>query len=144
MNRLVCALAAILTAGLAPASAQVVHTPLQFTTDASFYVGRQLMPAGSYLVLPVFGDVNLLEIRSIGKGGGAFVETQAKANPELPDSSEVTFNRYGDELFLSSVLVQSGRDAAVALESRAERRAMRDTGLSARIVVPAVPARRKS
>jgi hypothetical protein len=144
MKRLVCVLAAVVAAGLGPASAQVVHAPLQFTIDASFHVGRELLPAGSYVVLPVFGDLNLLEIRSLGKGGGAFVQTQEKANHELPSSSEVTFNRYGDGLFLRSVVVQSERDAAVAFESRAERRAMRDSGISARVVVPAVPARSKS
>jgi hypothetical protein len=144
MKRLVCALAAILTAGLAPASAQVVHTPLQFTIETSFYVGDKLMPAGPYEVLPVFGDQNLLEVKSLGKGGGAYVWTREKANPERPASSELTFNQYGDELFLNSVVVQEGWDAAVAVESRAERRAMVVTGLSARIVVPAVPARRKS
>jgi hypothetical protein len=129
--------------GLGLASAQVVHTPMTFTMDSPFYVGDKLLPAGAYYVLPVFSENNLLEIRGIAKGPGAFVWTLEKDNRETPASSLVTFDKCGNELFLNSVVVASESEAAIALPSRAEKRAIQDSGREAGVVIPAIPVARK-
>ncbi len=143
MKRLLCALAVTSLLGLGLASAQVVHTPLTFTMNSQFYVGEKLLPAGSYIVMPMFSDHGLLEIRSTEKGPGAFVWTLEKDNAERPTSSQLTFDKYGDELFLRTIVVEYEWGAAVTSPSRAEKRAMKDGGPAAQVVIPAVRAQKK-
>ncbi len=143
MKRLLCALAVMSLLGLGLASAQVVHMPMTFTMNSQFYVGEKLLPAGSYYVTQMFGVSGLLEIRNAVKGPGAFLWTLEKDNPEIPTSSQVTFDKCGDELFLSSIVVASESDEAIAPESHAEKRAIEDSGPAARLVIPAYPFQKK-
>ena len=80
-----------------PAMAQ--SSAMNVTIPFDFHAGRSILPAGSYTVIKV-GDAIQISDR---QGHAAFVLSGAVPNPAAKLDSQIVFNRYGDERYLSEV-----------------------------------------
>jgi hypothetical protein len=75
-------------------------TQLRANIPFDFYVGAQLMPAGTYMVQSV-GAGTAIQVSDGGRNS-AFLLTHAAKNRQL-DKSRMVFRRYGSEVFLSEL-----------------------------------------
>ena len=89
-----------LSALLGPAAA-VAQSPNQFRVPFGFTVGSRSFAAGSYLVSEEAPMV--IRLRASNGHGGVMVNTNAAAPAKEPNRAILTFRRYGDRYFLSSV-----------------------------------------
>jgi hypothetical protein len=92
------ALAVVLAA---PVSAQTVT--LKASVPFDFVVAGRTMPAGDYMV-GTSGDIGILEVRSLAKGGEpVLATTNAADGPSDRGRAFLTFNRYGGDYFLAGI-----------------------------------------
>jgi hypothetical protein len=89
-----------------------------------FHVGNKTFPAGNYVIHQLDNsDLTIMQIRSAdGKLSALFnVESaQAKATPEI---TELIFNKYGDQYFLSEMFDEGEPDGSKVVPSKDEKRA---------------------
>ena len=104
-----------------PAMAQI-STRVTFDAPSAFYAGDVEMPAGSYTVSVPNADDNLLLIEDVNGSHAAFVE-YAVTSDTPHTQSNVTFNKYGKDEFLSQVWVEGQDSGMQVLPSKAERAA---------------------
>jgi len=88
-----------------------------------FIVGKKTLPAGEYTIdRPEISDPNVLLIRSSDSHFAVFANAESVRARQIPDKSELIFNRIGDNYFLSKVFV-SGEDIGCEIQKpRAERK----------------------
>lgn len=97
---LVVALAGAVLAILnVPSPALAQSTGLSVTIPFDFHVGKAMLPAGTYIVNR---QGEAIEI-SDSKGHTAFVISTAVPNPAANVDSQLVFNRYGSESYLTEV-----------------------------------------
>src|SRR5436853_7268636 len=103
------------------AHAQIVGN-LDADIPFQFHVGNTVLPAGSYRI-KVLDDSNLnvMEISSMDGSHSAFFQVQESYAKTTPDRSELIFNKYGDQYFLSKLFDQGEPDGSELTESRAEK-----------------------
>jgi len=103
------------------AHAQIVGN-LDADIPFQFHVGNTVLPAGSYRI-KVLDDSNLnvMEISSMDGSSSAFFQVQESYAKTTPDRSELIFNKYGDQYFLSKLFDQGEPDGSELTESRAEK-----------------------
>jgi hypothetical protein len=90
----------------------------------AFYVGDQMFPAGNYVFSTDDPEgPNLLTIESQKGERHQFVLTKLSTEPkdQVIDHTELVFNRYGSEHFLSEVQVQGDDEVRVLPQSNLER-----------------------
>ena len=104
-----------------PAMAQI-STRVTFDAPSAFYAGDVEMPAGSYTVSVPNADDSLLLIEDVNGSHAAFVE-YAVTSDTPHTQSNVTFNKYGKDEFLSQVWVEGQDSGMQVLPSKAERAA---------------------
>ena len=80
-----------------PAMAQ--SSAMSVTIPFDFHAGNSILPAGNYIVNRVGEAIQI----SDRLGHTAFVISTAVPNPAAKIDSQVVFNRYGDERYLSEV-----------------------------------------
>lgn len=110
----------IFVAGISKAQAQIVY-PVKADIPFSFYVGEKLLPAGEYTITEQYQGV--MEIRRDDGKEAAFFVTNGNQERQTPEASELIFNRYGNETFLSRIEEQGDRDDAVLMKSKLEKKA---------------------
>ena len=103
------------------AHAQIVGN-LDADIPFQFHVGNTVLPAGSYRI-KVLDDSNLnvMEISSMDGSSSAFFQVQESYAKTTPDRSELIFNKYGDQYFLSKLFDQGEPDGSELTESRGEK-----------------------
>src|ERR1700757_3638386 len=88
-----------------PATAQIAKR-ITFDAPSAFYAGNAKMPAGSYSVSQPDPNTNLLLIEDANASHSAFVEYEPVSSDRTHAQSDVTFNKYGNIDFLSTISVQ--------------------------------------
>ena len=83
----------------------------------AFLVGKSLMPAGGYEVL---GATNAIWIRSSDGANVSNSITFSDREKKVPNNCALVFTRYGDDYFLSKVLIEGRQNAKALPKSRRE------------------------
>ena len=88
----------------------------------AFIVGKQTLPAGDYTIdRPDSNDPNVLLIRNANNRIAIFTNAESVQAKQMPDKSELVFNRIGDKYFLSKVWVTGDDIGCEIPKPRAER-----------------------
>jgi hypothetical protein len=107
----------------ASAHAQAAHQPMRAHVPFSFAVGRDVLPAGDYLIgfVSTQSDLRIVSIKSADRRTSRLVRMTAGVAGEARDAGRLVFNRYGGQHFLSQVW-EPAECAGLALRrTRAER-----------------------
>ena len=116
---------ALLTLGVA--SAQVL-TPITFSMDTAFVVGNTTLPAGSYEIVPTQDDINLLELRAASGKPSVLFEVDPLYNAAASKSTELQFNKYGNNLVLKNILVEGQSQGDTTVTTPTENRHRKASG----------------
>jgi len=88
----------------------------------AFIVGNKTLPAGDYTIdRPDSNDPNVLLIRNANNRIAIFTNAESVQAKQMPDKSELVFNRIGDKYFLSMVWVTGDDIGCEIPKPRAER-----------------------
>lgn len=88
----------------------------------AFIVGNKTLPAGDYTIdRPDSNDPNVLLIRNANNHIALFTNAESVQAKQMPDKSELVFNRIGDKYFLSKVWVTGDDIGCEIPKPRAER-----------------------
>ncbi|MGE0101471.1 MAG: hypothetical protein AB7H86_20315 [Blastocatellales bacterium] len=87
------------------AAAQEATRTRVMKIDFDFHVGKQLLSAGEYEFITVSnsGQHKLIRVREVNSDKQVIVATIPTRNDQKLDSGSVTFNKYGDQYFLSAL-----------------------------------------
>ena len=96
-----------------PSMAQIANS-VKFDAPSAFYAGNTKMPAGSYTITQPDADASLLLIEDSTGSHSAFVEYEVVSSNTSHTQSDVTFNKYGNVDFLSTIWVQ-GQDSEMRI-----------------------------
>jgi len=88
-----------------PTMAQIANK-VTFDAPSAFYAGNAKMPAGSYTITQPEADTNLLLIESDSGSHSVFVEYEVVSSNAPHAKSDVTFSKYGNVEFLSTIGIQ--------------------------------------
>ena len=110
-----------------PTMAQIAHK-VTFDAPSAFYVGNAKMPASSYTVTQPNFDDNLLLIEDASGSHSAFVEYVVASSDTPHAQTDVTFNKYANVDFLSTIGIQGRNSEMQILPSKAEQNAAKATG----------------
>jgi hypothetical protein len=105
-----------------PSMAQITDS-VKFEAPSAFYAGNAKMPAGSYTVSQPNADANLLLIEDANGSHSAFLEYEVVSSNTSHAQSDVTFNKYGNVDFLSTIWVQGQDSEMQILPSKVEQNA---------------------
>jgi len=103
-----------------PAMAQI-NARVKFDAPDAFYAGDAKLPAGSYTVSVPNEDDNFLLIQSTDGSHSVIVEYEITSSETPHAKSDVTFNKYGKDEFLSQVWVEGQDSGMQVLPSKAEQ-----------------------
>jgi hypothetical protein len=96
---------------------------VKFEAPSAFYAGNAKMLAGSYTVCQPNADANLLLIEDANGSHSAFLEYEVVSSNTSHAHSDVTFNKYGNVDFLSTIWVQGQDSEMQILPSKVEQNA---------------------
>lgn len=105
-----------------PTMAQITNR-VTFDAPSAFYVGNAKMPAGHYSLTQPDPDDSILLIEDSDSSHSAFVEFEIVSADSHHTQSDVTFNKYGNAEFLSTVWIQGRKSEMQILPSKIEQRA---------------------
>src|SRR5437868_13752237 len=88
-----------------PTMAQIANK-VTFDAPSAFYAGNAKMPASSYTITQPEADTNLLLIESDSGSHSVFVEYEVVSSNAPHAKSDVTFSKYGNVEFLSTIGIQ--------------------------------------
>jgi hypothetical protein len=116
-----CALAIGSLASAPSASAQSSTTVAVVNIPFDFQTGRQTLPAGTYRIDHLSG--NLVRLAGPDHAGG-FVMTHDAIKTHPPDHGTIVFDRYGDKYFLRQIWTAGKSTGLECPKSRAEKAAL--------------------
>jgi hypothetical protein len=105
-----------------PMMAQIPNQ-VTFDTSSAFYAGNAKMPAGKYTVTQPNVDDNLLLIEDASGSHSAFVEYVVAPLNTPHAQTDVTFNKYANADFLSTIVIEGRTSEMQILPSKAEQNA---------------------
>jgi hypothetical protein len=105
-----------------PAMAQITNR-VTFDAPSAFYVGNAKMPAGTYAISQPDVDSSFLLVEDADGSHSVFVEYEVASSNTSPAESDVTFNKYGNDEFLSAVWLQGQESEMRILPSKVEQNA---------------------
>jgi hypothetical protein len=105
-----------------PLAAQVLYG-VKFTTPFPFYAGDTKMPSGSYLLTQPEVNKAIAMIQSADGSHAAFIGVEPTLSLDPPRQSKVTFEKYGDTLYLNRVLLDGDPSGIVVEATKAEKKA---------------------
>jgi hypothetical protein len=108
---------------------------IMFTSAASFVAGNTIFPAGTYTIRQAQDDLSVWQISSDSKSASAYLLTEP-IDVSAPAKSELTFNKYGEQLILKRILVSGNVTAYIVQTSYTERKAAK-AGKPTKVAVPA-------
>jgi hypothetical protein len=110
-----------------------VSNGVEFKAPFSFYIGKVLMPAGTYFVKQTqsesFGSITVSSADS-SHTTTIIVNQTESLNP--PQSSSVSFEQFGDRLFFDQVHVAGETYGVAAIPTKNERQAEQMASLDSR------------
>jgi hypothetical protein len=125
MTTLTCGLIAVLA--VATAYAQLPGTSLRATIPFDFSVRGKVLPAGEYQIKRITDEPGGLMISSLNdKHERAMFQTIPFERGSISSKSEIVFQRYGDNYFLSEVIAGGEETGRELLPSRQEKNLRRD------------------
>jgi len=131
----------IFAASICPArtQAQIIGN-LAADVPFQFHVGNTTLPAGKYVIHQLEGsDLTMMEISTAdGKQSALFSVESAEAKA-TPEKTELIFNKYGDQYFLSELFDEGNADGSKLFESRAEKQASKEGGADVAHVAASQP-----
>lgn len=90
---------------------------VKFKAPTAFYAGDKLLPAGDYEVKQTGGEqANAILISGKGKNQ-AVVQVDVVNSGKPVKDTEVTFNKYGDKLYINSIVTPQGGGGTVTQTS---------------------------
>jgi hypothetical protein len=99
----------LLALGAGRAQAQIVDR-IEVDVPFAFHAGRATLPAGNYVIEEASGvNPRVLEIASPDGRTSAFITVESAEAKATPEHTELIFNKYGNEYFLSKVF-EEGND----------------------------------
>jgi hypothetical protein len=129
----------------------VMATNAQIESDATIYaniphpfiVGDTTLPAGEYSVRVAddFSNLNVLEIRSREGRMAVLFDTETVQVNRAPNTSELVFEKIGDNYFLSRVFLKGDQTGNELLKSRMLRR-LEESGQTGEM--SSIPASKKN
>ena len=131
LGKLFLTLCLLAVGGGVIANAQISTVPgIQVNVPFAFQVGDTTLPAGKYEIKAV-GDnePNVLEIRNDNGGKSIVFETQdaQKREDEVAKTTELVFDKVGDQYFLSQVWVAGTPTGSELAKSKMEK-SLEDSG----------------
>jgi hypothetical protein len=108
-----------------PTMAQISNR-VTFDAPFAFYAGNAKMPPGSYTVTQPDPDTGLLLIEDANGSHSAFVEYVVATSDTPHAQSNVTFNKYGNVEFLSTIWVEGRKSEMRILPSKVEQNAAKN------------------
>jgi hypothetical protein len=107
------------------ASAQIVGD-LDADIPFQFHVGNKELPAGKYRIhIQDDSDLTVMEITSVDGSSFALFQVQESDANAAPAKSELIFNKYGDDYFLSKLFDEGNPSGSKVIESRYEKQISR-------------------
>jgi len=104
------------------ANAQIVGE-LQANIPFQFQAGNAKLPAGTYRFrMMEDSDLTLMEISTLDGSRSALFQVQESDANSTPSKSELIFNKYGDNYFLSELFDQGEPSGSKVMESRDEKK----------------------
>jgi hypothetical protein len=100
-----------------------IPNQVTFDTSSAFYAGNAKMPAGKYTVTQPNVDDNLLLIEDANGSHSAFVEYVVAPSNTPHAQTDVTFNKYSNVDFLSTIVIEGRNSEMQILRSKAEQNA---------------------
>jgi hypothetical protein len=101
-----------------------------------FHVGNTTLPAGRYVIHQLEGsDLTMMQISSADGKMSALFNVESAEAKTTPEKSELIFNKYGDQYFLSELFDEGNVDGNKLIESRDERQASKEGGADVAHVV---------
>ena len=105
------------------AHAQLVGE-LEANIPFAFHADNARLPAGEYYLRQAEDmDINILEIESANKNMAAFVLTESSQPSPVPRTSELTFDKIGNQYFLRGITVDDSSLGYTLVKSKAEVKA---------------------
>ena len=120
---------------LGVASAQII-SPVDFSMDTSFTVGNTTLPAGTYEIVPTDNE-GILEVRGAKGVPSVFFEVEPLESLAPFTKTEITFNRYGRNLVLKSIMVEGETSGATSIAQHVERQHRKASGKPTKVTRPA-------
>ncbi len=108
----------LLSLGVAPA--QIV-SPVVFTAEFQFVAGNTTFPAGNYEIRPT-DDPGVVEIQNEKGTPEALVEVEPLDTVAPFKQTEITFNKYGNNMVLKEVTVAGETIGVTTVTSQLEKR----------------------
>ena len=106
----------------AGAHAQIVGD-LEVKIPFQFHAGNAKLPAGEYRIYALDqSDLSIMEISSVDGSTSALFQVQAAEANSEPVKSELIFNKYGDNYFLSELFDQGEPSGSKVTESGDEKK----------------------
>jgi len=103
------------------ASAQI-DGDLDAEIPFQFHVGTRELPAGKYRIHVLDeGSLRVMEITSMDSSTSALFQVQESDAKSAPAQSELIFNKYGDNYFLSKLYDEGNPSGSELIESRYEK-----------------------
>ena|ERR1700739_4623468 len=100
--------------------AQITNA-VTFVAPSAFYAGNAKMPAGSYRVTQPDPDTDLLLVEDTNGSHSVFVEFNVDSSgTTLHTQTDVTFNKYRNVEFLSTISVQGRKSEMQIVPSKFE------------------------
>jgi hypothetical protein len=104
------------------ANAQIVGE-LQANIPFQFQAGNAKLPAGTYRIrMMEDSDLTLMEISTLDGSRSALFQVQESDANSTPSKSELIFNKYGDNYFLSELFDQGEPSGSKVMESGDEKK----------------------
>ena len=110
-------LVVMLAAGSVWAAAE---EPFKINVPFEFSAGKQVLPAGEYVVRQVFGG-SVVRIQAVEGDAIATVQTHSVQSKSDQSKARLVFRRYGDQYFLSQVFGSNDIKGRELSRSRRER-----------------------
>ncbi|HEX8289084.1 MAG TPA: hypothetical protein VF556_13865 [Pyrinomonadaceae bacterium] len=119
-------LALALFGGLTTAQAQMdSDTILDVNIPFQFVVANTTFPAGKYTIRPIDDSEdtpNVIEISSADGRMRTLFDTENTSLDNAPKKSEIVFDKYGNNYFLSQIFVEDEKYGVQAEESKMEKK----------------------
>jgi hypothetical protein len=111
----------------ARAQAQIVGN-MKAEVPFQFHVGDRTLPAGDYIIHQLNdSDLKVMEISSADGKMSALFDVESAQAKTTPEKSELIFNKYGDQYFLSELFDEGEVDGSKLVTSNAEKKASKES-----------------
>ena len=111
----------------ARAQAQIIGN-LEADVPFQFHVRNTTLPAGRYMIHELEGsDLTVMQISSADGKLSALFDVESAQAKTTPEKSELIFNKYGDQYFLSELFDEGEVDGSKLVTSDAEKKASKES-----------------